>query len=248
MTERLRLRRRWTRGTIRYVPAAVLLFALALLIGVSGLFRVTDVKVSGEAMYTEGQVTDASGVKRGDSMLLFRSKKAGARIREKLAYVSDVKIDVMYPSTVGIRLSESTAAASIMSGGSYWIIDADGRILEETSLEGAAGTILVTGISIFEPTVGEKIKTDNETRMNYMTELLRAFQSRDIQDKVTELTMNSIANISFDYEGRFTVNYGDGAGGTAKLDRLIEVIGRLDEDDAGTLEVAADGSIHYIPV
>jgi len=43
------------------------------------------------------------------------------------------------------------------------------------------------------------------------------------------------------------VNYGEG-GGTAKLDQLIEVIGRLDADARGTLEVAADGSIHYIPV
>jgi hypothetical protein len=134
-----------------------------------------------------------------------------------------------------------------MSGGSYWIIDTDGKILEETNLAGAEHVINVTGVSIFQPEVGKKIQTDNELVLQYLTELLRGFRARGIQDKVTELAVNSIANISFDFDGRFTVNYGEG-GGTAKLDRLVEVIGRLEEDARGTLEVAADGSIHYIPV
>jgi hypothetical protein len=100
---------------------------------------------------------------------------------------------------------------------------------------------------MFKLIIGKKIQTDNELVLQYLTELLRGFRARGIQDKVTELAVNSIANISFDFDGRFTVNYGEG-GGTAKLDRLVEVIGRLEEDARGTLEVAADGSIHYIPV
>jgi cell division septal protein FtsQ len=247
MAERLKLRRRRGTGLLRYVPVTVLLFALAMLTGLCGLFRVTDVVVNGAGVYTETEVAEASGISRGDNLLFLNTAKADRRIMDKLAYVSDVHVDVMYPSTVEIDLTESVAIASIMSGGSYWIIDTDGKILEETNLAGAEHVINVTGVSIFQPEVGKKIQTDNELVLQYLTELLRGFRARGIQDKVTELAVNSIANISFDFDGRFTVNYGEG-GGTAKLDRLVEVIGRLEEDARGTLEVAADGSIHYIPV
>jgi len=247
MAERLKLRRRRGIGSLRYVPVTVLLFALAMLTGLCGLFRVTDVVVNGAGVYTDTEVAEASGIDRGDNLLFFNTAKADRRIMDKLAYVSDVHVGVMYPSTVEIDLTESVAIASIMSGGSYWIIDTEGKILEETNLAGTEHVINVTGVSIFQPEVGKKIQTDNELVLQYLTELLRAFRARGIQDKVTELAVNSIANISFDYDSRFTVNYGEG-GGTAKLDRLIEVIGRLDADARGTLEVAADGSIHYIPV
>ena len=179
--------------------------------------------------------------------MFLNASKTGAKIVNKLAYADDVHIIVKYPSTVEIQLSESVAIASIESGGSYWIIDAEGKVLEQTDKNGTSGVIAVSGLEITDPAVGQKIVAGNDTKLSYLTELLRAMQNRNIQDKVTELNINSIANISFDYDGRLTVNYGDGAAGTGKLDKIIEVMGRIGANAEGTLQFSSDGTVHFIP-
>ena len=233
--------------SFRYIPITVLLFLAALILGLCCLFRITDVVITGNNLYTEAEVIEAAGIEKGDNLVFFSPSKTGARIVGKLAYADDVHVIVNYPSTVEIQLSESVAIAYIESGGSCWIIDADGKVLEQTDKNGASEVIAVSGLEITDPAVGQKIVADNDTKLGYLTELLRAMQNRNIQDKVSELNINSIANITFDYDGRLTVNYGDGATGTGKLDKIIEVIGRIGANAEGTLEFSGDGNVHFIP-
>ncbi len=119
--------------------------------------------------------------------------------------MDEIKIIKKLPSTIVIEVMESYPIASIKLDSDYWIIDKNGKLLEKTNLSGASGTISVSGIVPLEPVVGQKIAVapENGTQYAYLTAILEAFLTLDMQDQVTWLNVESAANISFDYDGRF---------------------------------------------
>lgn len=249
MAEYKKSRKRRRDGkSMKYLPLTAVLFAVALIIGLCGFFRVSDIIVTGTEMYSVNEILEASEIKQGDNLLFFSCSKAQEKINSKLAYAGDVSIEVQYPSTVRIQINESKAVASISAEGYCWIIDTKGKILEQTDAAGAGNTILVSGIELKNPEIGKIIEADNSTKTEYLIELLQTIYESDASDKVTELNISSIANISFDYDGRFTVNYGDGGDGGAKFKKMVEVVNnQLKSHIKGTIEFDSEGGVHVIP-
>lgn len=234
--------------SMKYLPLTVVLFAAALIVGLSGFFRLSDIVITGADLYSEEEIIDAVGLEQGDNLLFFSESRAVENITSDLSYAGDVQVNVKHPSTVEIIMDESVGAASISTVGYYWIIDTDGKILEQTDLDGAADAISVTGINILEPKVGNIIESDNATKKMYLIDLLQAIYENDAEDKITEINITSIANITFDYDGRFTVNYGDGGDGGEKFGNMVAVINnQLEPNMKGSIEFDSDGGIHVIP-
>lgn len=231
----------------RYLPITILLFAVALIIGLSGFFRVSDIIVTGENLYTEDEIIEAAEIENGDNLIFFNESKAGAKICNKLSYVGNVKVIVKLPSTVEIQVNESVAIASIENEGSYWIIDTEGKLLEQTDLNGAADVIAVTGAEIFEPVVGETIQTKDAIKRIYLIDILKAIYDNGAADKITTLDITSIANIKFDYDGRFEIDYGEGGNSSVKFASLIRIINDTDTADSGKIEIDSEGRVHIIP-
>ena len=123
----IRKRRSNKSKSFRYVPLTILLFLAALVLGLCCLFRITDIVITGNNLYTEEEIIQAADIARGDNLVFFSASKTGARIINRLAYANDVHIIVDYPSTVEIQLNESVAIAAIECGGSWWITDAETR-------------------------------------------------------------------------------------------------------------------------
>jgi len=264
MAERSNRRRnKHSSGAMKYVPLTMLLFAVALFIGVAGFFRVSDILVTGADLYSVEEIISASGIKKGDNLLFFSKSEAENAISTAFSYAGDVNVVVKYPSTVEIQPQPSTDIASVSAGGYYWIIDINGKILEQTDLAGAADTISITGLNLVMPEVGNnitdipekdedgnKIETEPhyETQLMYLIDILKVIHAYDAEDKINQLDITSIANISFDYEGRFTVNYGEGGDGGLKFAKMVGIIeSQIDETTGGTIEFDAEGGVHFIP-
>ncbi len=244
----VRKRRKSSGKSFRYLPITAALFVVALLIGISAFFRVSDIVVTGASLYSKDEILEAAALDVGDNLLFFSEATTVDKISGKLAYAGDVQIDVKYPSTVEIKMNESVPVASIASGGSYWVIDTKGKIVEQTDFAGAADTIAVTGIELIEPEVGKTIESDNSTKVMYLIDILKSIHDNGAEDKITELDISSIANINFDYEGRFIVNFGQGGDSADKFRMLVKVISeKLEPTTEGTIEIDSEGGIHVIP-
>lgn len=236
-----------SRKSMKYLPFAVILFAVALIVGLSGFFRLSDIVITGAELYSEEEIIEASGLEIGNNLLFFSESGVRNKITKKLSYAGDVSVNVIHPSTVEIQMNESIGIASISTVGYYWIIDTDGKILEQTDLNGAADAISVTGINIVEPKVGDIIKADNNTKKLYLIDLIQAIHENGADDKITEIDITSIANIKFDYEGRFTVNYGDGGDEGEKFNKMVDVVNsQLEPGITGTIEFDDEGNVHLI--
>lgn len=235
-------RRRHRRRGALYVPMAVLLTCLAIIIGLSAFFRISDINVSGHGIYSAEDIIIASGIEIGDNLFFVDDSKAAINIHDELTYVDEVKITRKLPNTISIEITESYPLASIGLDGEYWIIDKNGKLLEKTDASGIQNTISVKGIIPVEPVPGRKVAVaeTSGTQLKYLTNILDAIMSAGIQNKITWIDVSNIANISFDYDGRFTVKLGSGENIEYKFQLLFKVEAQLDDSDRGTIDLSTD--------
>ncbi|MDR1329681.1 MAG: FtsQ-type POTRA domain-containing protein [Oscillospiraceae bacterium] len=237
------------RGAAVYAPVAVLLTLFIIIFGVSVFFRVENIEVTGTGRYTADEVIAASGIERGDNLFFIDSDAAARRIRGAMPYVSMVRIARRAPDTAVIEITESRAVAAVADGGSYWKIDAAGRVLERTDFGGTAGLIRVSGFSPSSPKEGAVIEADEsyETQKGFLLDVLSAADVKGITEDVSNLDVTNISAITFIYKGSVSVNLGGGDNALFKLDKLISVLEEQESGFRGRVDVSKDGKISVIP-
>lgn len=148
-----------------------LALAAAVILCFIVFFRVNTISVTGNEKYTQQEVLDASGIEKGDALLLVNKSAAAGKIIAALPYIDQVRIGVAFPNVVRIEVKElDTAYAVAASDGTYWLINSSGRVVEETTAKAAAGYLQLTGFQVDPPQAGDTIsassaaaKTDTQT-------------------------------------------------------------------------------------
>lgn len=134
----------------------VVAVALALVMCMSVFFKVKDITVSGNDVYSPWSIREASGINEGDNLLSFGVAKASGKIIANLPYVESVRIGIKLPDTVMIEVKERKVAYAIRSSdGIWWLMDSDGRVVEMTTDTGAGNYTQILGVTLDSPTVGE---------------------------------------------------------------------------------------------
>lgn len=239
-------RRKRKRGSI-YVPIAVILTAAAILAGMIIFFKVAAVEVSGVKTYTEEEVIAASGVGRGQNIFFLDKNDAADKIYAQLPYIDDINIVKRLPETVIIEVSECYRLATVESGGSFWIINKKGKILEETN--SSADTIVIHGLEPVEPEIGKTLALGDTgaTQLASMTEVLSAIVELGIKDDIDWLDMSNIGSITLSYKDRFDVELGNSENAEIKLHMLVGVVENLQDTDTGRIDVSVENEAHFMP-
>ena len=132
---------------------AALLIALVLM----AFLRVRNISVVGNAMYSQSEIQEASGISQGSALLLVNKTTAASRIRAQLPYIDEVRVGINLPDTVKIEVVElETAFAVAADDGSYWLINSDGRLIEQITAKAASDYLKIDGVRISSTTVGDQ--------------------------------------------------------------------------------------------
>ena len=124
----------------------------AMVMGMSVFFKVEKITVSGAEVYASYKIVEASGVKQGDNLLSFGQIRAGAQIKANLPYVKTVRFGIKLPDTVNIIVEEEDVVYAIKNQeGIWWLMSADGRMVEQTSSAKAANYTKILGVSLDNP-------------------------------------------------------------------------------------------------
>lgn len=204
-----------TKGRNRYSPGdgalfvtVAVAFILITAIAAMGLFfKITDITVEGAEKYTAGQIIAVSGIEKDNSVFFLNSSAAEIAIKSALPYVDTVKVIRHLPGTVTIQITESVSAAYIASGGSYYILDLNGRILEKSSY--VPQGVEIRGAIPEDPQAGKTISFGkNETpRVTALTDYLKTASKYQRLDKMAWIDMTNLSAITFDYNG-YRFNFG----------------------------------------
>ncbi len=250
---RQRRRRRGRFGFLYKLLSFLIIFA-AILAGCVAFFRVNRVVVSGNGRYSEADIIAASQVELGDNLLLVNRPQTASSIMSRLPYVETVAPVRRLPDTVELHITESTAVAVIRAEGSYWLLSAGGKLLEQGDVSLRGTLPEVRGITPQNPAEGLRIQVevDQKSRLEGLRGLLTALEDRGMVGNLHDFIDLTAGNaIYFDYGENLTVVApvsGDFDRVALRLQRVEETFAQQGEPLTGTLDLTdRDMKAHLLP-
>ncbi len=256
---------------LRLATLAAVVFAVFVSSAI--FFRVDTVSVSGASKYTAWSVKEASGIEEGDSLLSFGKAAAAGRIMEHLRYVKSVRIGVTLPDTVNIHIEElDVVYAAQDQADNWWLISADGRVVEQIGQSEAAEHTQFKGFRLDTPEVGESPKgwepqmeetdpqgeviptlaTDQE-RLESALNIATQLELNEILGEASKVDLTNLEDIRLWYGSRYEVKLGNPGDMDRKIAMLKTVVTEHKKEggyQSGVLDISLTvypDSVSYTP-
>lgn len=239
---------------------------LALVIGLSVFFKVEHIYVSGADVYSESSITEVCGISKGDNLLTFSHARAAALIRANRPYVREVRFGIKLPDTVNIIIEEDDVVYAIKDQtGQWWLMNSDGRVVEQGNNSKVANHTQVLGVSLQDPVPNERgvalesapaaedstaetaaqgettpesipVTTTGAQRLDAVLQILKALEDNDIVGSAASVDVSRIDDIILWYGTRYQVNLGDSTKLEYKIACMNAVITQMSEYQSGVLD------------
>ena len=251
MARRRRSNRRNTRGRFAFLYR-LLTFVLicgAIVAALALFFKVEHIEVEGAERYGAQEIIDASGISVGDNLFLMDKYEVAARIHSSLNYVESVRISRHLPSTLRITVTECRSTVAVEQEEVAFLISGSGKIVDTATIGSVEGCALVTGLTLDQPQLGKSIQadSDNERACQVLLELLDRLYDKDMLGNVQAIHLEDPSRITLRYLDRFDVIIPWDADFNYKLDYLLAVVEKLEDNERGTINMTQDRKVNFIP-
>ncbi len=230
----------------------------ALVLGMSVFFKVKTITVSGADTYSEYSVLQASGITEGDNLLTFSKPKAAAKIQAELSYVDDVRIGIKLPDTVIIYIEEMDVAYAVESvQGDWWLINSEGRVVEQLDAGLYGNYTQVLGVMLEDPQVGNTAVAADEVpqetlssgepvpitvtgtqRLSSALQILKALEANDIVGQAASVNVSALDDVTLWYGTRYEVMLGDTTRMEYKIACMNDAILQMSDYQSGILDIS----------
>lgn len=237
---------------IKLVAVAAVVAALAM--GVSIFFKVRSIQVTGNTLYSADQIAEASGIEMGENLLAFGKARAAGEIKSELPYVDTVQIGIKFPDVVIIDVTEIQVTYALRDvDGQWWLMDSEGRILEQATAAEAENTTQILGIAVQNPTVNEKLEVAPETqteegetvvssqeKLDAVLEILSALEANGCLGQVTKVDVTQLYAMELWYGEQYQVLFGGPTELTYKVRYLTKVVEQLADYQTGVIDLTLE--------
>ena len=258
----------FSRGGFLLKLASMVAAVAAVMMCLSMFFRVEKVVVSGAEKYSAYSVMEASGISEGDSLLSIRDASISGRIISALPYVKEVRVGIKLPGTVNIQIEELDMTYAIQANdSSWWLIAADGRVIEQIETSAASGYTQILGLQVDGPRADQKVQaaedrkesneeTQNTTadqsgmtlptvdqitgaeKLDVVLTILAELENNGVIGRIIYLDVSNLNNITMEYGQRFDIVLGTSENLSYKIAYMAQAIAQLPEYETGELDVS----------
>lgn len=237
--------------------ATVVAIVVALVLCMAVFFRVEHIQVSGMEQYSAWDISQASGIKQGDSLFSLGLPGAAARVKA-LNYVKDVRIGIKLPNIVMIEITEVRVTYAIKSeNDEWWLVDSRGRVIEKATEEDSYTKIL--GVHLLNPKIGEQaVALENANpavdeegnpipvtvtaahQLNVALNIADYLEANGIIGQAASIDVNDLGNIQFWYGQQYQVKLGDEGQLSYKINLAKGAIDKLSQEshNSGVLDAS----------
>lgn len=154
--QRLAAKRARTRKmSLLWIGGAAAIIAACLTLFNSTLFPVSAVEVTGNERLTADEVIALADVPADATLLRFPADAVSDRVAAN-PWVASVSVSRDFPDTMQIRIEERKPAALVDIVDSYLLVDSDGFIIENRSLEETTTLVVIRDLQGIDPTPGRR--------------------------------------------------------------------------------------------
>lgn len=223
--------------------ATVAAVVIAFLLSVSVFFKVENVQVSGNVKYDAHAIWEASGISTGENLITMSRAKAAGKIMKELPYVKSVRIGIKLPDTVMIHIEEVEVTYAVKARDeSWWLLGADGKVIEKAQSGQQEGHTKVLGVQIELPQVGQiataleqPARTDEEgnpipvtvtaaQQLKAALDIAQYLEANQIIGKAASIDVTSVMDMELWYGQQFRVKLGDTTALREKITKMKNVI------------------------
>lgn len=230
--------------------SAVLILA-AVVVSCVVFFRVNHIEVSGNTRYTDEEIIAVSGVTLKSNLVTVGCQRAANNLLGQLPYIDQVSVRRKLPDTVAITVHETTAAGVLVGEGSWWLINAGGKLLEQTTSAATGGLCVIRGLTPVAPAVGTLLTVSGEesAKLSALTALLTAMEAEGLMDKADSITLTDDYMVEAEYDGRFSLRIPMGEDFSYRMRFFREALasGKVAEGRAYTVDMTIEGETRFIP-
>ena len=212
-------------------------------------FNINSITVSGDDVYSDTDIIEASDVKTGDNLIFVSAKKINKKVTENLPYVKSVKIKRHLPATLEIVITKTVAEYGVLIDTQYSLLDGDGKVLEKR-LDFVGENIIVANLGkVTSAETGKIIELEDQKIFDKLIKLKSAFSETGITG-ITSADLTNIYDIRLIYQGRITLILGDTDSDNMvhKLSLAKEAIKTQDEENntyRGTINLTVSGKAFW---
>ena len=246
----------------------VIAVVLALTFGLSIFFKVDKdaITVSGAEKYKPEQVVAASGIQDGENLLTLSEPGISGKIITQLPYILRVRVGIKLPDTVNIEVTELDIAYAIEDReGSWWLMAADGKLVDRINSAAAKKYTRVLGVQLADCVIGQQAvaaeqeqSTETTTdateesvaamptvaeargsdRLAAAVTILQQLEANGVIGDVTDVDVTNLNTLQLQYEDRFLVSLGDSARMDYKISCLKAAVEQMEDYESGELDVS----------
>ena len=238
-----------TARRVTLLLAVLAMAAVTALLCVFLLFKVADIQVTGDPVYSQEEVLALCDYAIGDNLLFAPTQSQEERLESQLPYVEDAEVIKHFPSTLEIRITAAQTAASVSSGGGWLYVSSQGKILE-LGAEPAAATMQVTGFASTATQPGQYLQAEDAAALSALQEILTALTQREMITQCTRLDLTDLYDIRLWYQDRVECKLGSTAELTYKLDFAYDALinptteNRIGDKETGVLDLSYAADAH----
>lgn len=252
---------------VHYVPAkpldrrrllvrlvATFAVVVALVMGVSIFFKVRSIQVTGNSLYSAERIIEASGIETGANLLSFGKDRAAWRIKDNLEYVNAVQIGIKFPDVVIIYVTEDLVTYSVKDeDGQWWLMNADGKILEQVTADKARESTQILGITACAPQANQPLQVTPQTqqvegetsvtaqdKLSAVRKILRYLEDNGITGEVTTVDVTQLYAIELWYGEQYQVLFGGPTQLNYKVQFMAQVVEKLADYQTGVIDLTLE--------
>lgn len=221
---------------LAFIIVFLVICLLVAILSLTVFFKIENITVSGNLVYSADEIVDKSGVEKGENLFVITDKSLENKLTTRLPFVDSVKAKRILPGTLEICINEAVEKYCYKMNNEYYSVSENFKVLESYP-QCPKGLILLNVNSIKELQKGKTLKFSNEEEEKIVYKLIEKLYSKNID--ISRIDTTNILSIFVRVDNRFDVNFGSIIDIEKKIAHLEKMIEQIEQDKTGSINLSA---------
>lgn len=212
----------------------LLCLAVLCILCITVFFKTEQIKIQGSTIYSNEEIVDASNIEIGDSLILINKDKISTQIEQKLPFVKMAKIEIDFPKTIIIKLTQAKEEVCFKTSKKIYSADFDGKVLKKYKTI-PDGLVVVNVSDETKFNLGKTAKFATELEKKLINKYFGLIDNYDFT--VNSIDMTDPYNSVMKIENRLIVKFGSSSEIESKAAHLNAMLKKMDENQSGIIDL-----------
>ncbi len=213
---------------------AVLIVTAVILLSVT-VFKIENIKVLGNQVYTASQIIEETELELGDSLILFDRNSINEEVCKNLPFINEVSFKRELPNTLVISVSEVGEENCYYQNGAFFSASANGKILKSYDARPDDLTAVIADENeVIE--CGEYYSCPDTVKAAMQKTVLKFASDNNIN--ITLINATDIYRVYFIIEDKILVELGSSTYLERKLEFLPQTLEKMKGDSRNVVDLS----------